>query len=184
MVKTKINSSFFTQNRKKLSALMQNNSAGVFNSNDIMPSNADGSMKFLQNSDLFYLTGINQEETILLLDPSNKDADKREVLFIRDHNPDLEVWEGKKLSNSEASDISGIKSVTDLSKFEHVFHDIMCQRENIYLNTNDHDRSANTVESSDMRFINYCRKNYPLHNYCRVSQLIYFLRFIKLPEEV
>ncbi len=184
MLKINIKSSFFAENRKKLSALMQKNSVAVFNSNDIMPSNADGSMKFLQNSDLFYLTGINQEETILLLDPHNIEADKREILFIRDYNPELEVWEGKKLSPSDASEISGIKTVMELSKFDHVFHDIMCDRENIYLNTNDHDRSSTTVESRDMRFIKYCRKNYPLHNYCRISSLIYSLRAVKSPEEI
>lgn len=184
MQKLNINSSFFTENRRKLSELMLKDSAAIINSNDIMPTNADGELKFLQNSDLYYLTGIEQEETILLLNPGNKDADLREILFIRDYNSDLEVWEGKKHSTEEASVISGIKTVMELSKFEHILHDIMCSKDNIYLNTNDHDRASNTVESRDIRFINFCKKRYPLHTYHRISPLIYSLREIKSPEEI
>lgn len=184
MLNPKINSSFFSENRSKLLSLMKNAALAVINSNDILPSNADGTMKFHQNSDLFYLTGINQEETILLLNPAGKDENKREILFIRDYNPEIEVWEGKKLSPEDATAISGIKTVVELSKFEHIFHDIMCNTEIIYLNTNDHDRAKNIVESRDTRFINYCRKYYPLHTYCRLSPLIYSLRVIKSKTEI
>lgn len=184
MKKITINSSLFTENRNKLTALLKNNSAAVINSNDIMPSNADGTLKFVQNSDLFYLTGIMQEETVLLLYPANSNEDHREILFIRDHNPDLEVWEGKKLSLKDASEISGIKTVMELSAFEHALHDIMCKAENIYLNTNDHDRAKNLVENRDMRFISYCKKNYPLHSYNRISPLIYRLREQKSEAEI
>ncbi len=184
MKKVQVNSSFFSENRQKLAKLMLKDSVAIINSNDIMPSNADGSMKFLQNSDLFYLTGINQEDTILMLDPSSPDESKKEILFIRDYNPELEVWEGKKLSPPDASEISGIKTVLELSKFESIFHDVMCTRQNVYLNTNDHDRSRNVVESRDMRFIKYCRNSYPLHTYHRLSKLIYSLRVIKSDEEI
>lgn len=184
MKKIEINSSFFTRNRKNLAALMKSDSCAVINSNDIMPSNADGSMKFIQNSDLFYLTGIEQEETVLLLNPSAKKEDMKEILFIRDYNPELEVWEGKKYSPEEASRVSGIQTVLGLSRFEDMLHDIMCKYENVYLNTNDHDRSANTVETRDLRFIALLKKKYPIHNYFRISSLIYSLRAIKSPEEV
>ncbi|MBL8015864.1 MAG: aminopeptidase P family protein [Ignavibacteria bacterium] len=184
MRKIEINSSFFTRNRKNLASLMKDNSCAVINSNDIMPSNADGSMKFIQNSDLFYLTGIEQEETALLLNPSAKNPDFREILFIRDHNPDLEVWEGKKYSPEEASLVSGIESVMGLSRFYDVLHDILCNTENVYLNTNDHDRASNEVETRDMRFIRQLMKKYPLHNYFRISPLLYSLRAVKAPEEV
>jgi len=184
MKKISINSSLFKENRKRLSSLMMKNSAAVINSNDIMPSNADGTMKFKQNSDLFYLTGIQQEETVLLLNPGNKNEDHREILFIRDHNPDLEVWEGKKLSLQLASEISGVKTVFELSRFEDALHDVMCSVDNIYLNTNDHDRSKNIVESRDIRFINYCKKYYPLHSYHRISPLVYSLRAVKSEEEI
>ncbi|HAX48132.1 MAG TPA: X-Pro aminopeptidase, partial [Bacteroidetes bacterium] len=184
MKKISIESSFFTENRKKLSALMMADSAAVINSNDILPSNADGTVKFIQNSDLFYLTGIEQEETILMLNPGSRNEDLREVLFIRDYNQDLEVWEGKKLSPAVASEISGIKTVYELSRFEDALHDTMCSVTNIYLNTNDHDRSKNEVESRDLRFINYCKKYYPLHSYHRLSPLIYGLRTIKSKTEI
>jgi len=184
MKKISINSSFFTENRKKLSALMIADSAAIINSNDILPSNADGTLRFIQNSDLFYLTGIEQEETILMLNPGNKNEDLREVLFIRDYNQDLEVWEGKKLSPAEASELSGVKTVYELSRFDDALHDTMCSVSNIYLNTNDHDRSKNIVESRDIRFINYCKKYYPLHNYQRLSPLIYGLRAVKSATEI
>jgi len=184
MKKISINNSLFKENRKRLSSLMMKDSAAVINSNDIMPSNADGTMKFKQNSDLFYLTGIQQEETVLLLNPGNKNEDHREILFIRDHNPDLEVWEGKKLSLQLASEISGVKTVFELSRFEDALHDVMCSIDNIYLNTNDHDRSKNIVESRDIRFINYCKKYYPLHSYHRISPLVYSLRAVKSEEEI
>ncbi|MCC6864597.1 MAG: aminopeptidase P family protein [Ignavibacteria bacterium] len=184
MKKIHINSSFFINNRDKLSKLLLKNSVAVINSNDIMPSNADGTMRFLQNSDLFYLTGIEQEETVLLLNPDNSDPESREILFIRDYNPDLEVWEGKKLSPEMASKISGIKNVVELSRFEFVLHDMLCYSNNIYLNTNDHSRAFNSVQSRDMRFISYCKKNYPLHNYQRISPLLYSLRVYKSPEEI
>ena len=163
---------------------MMADSAAVINSNDILPSNADGTVKFIQNSDLFYLTGIEQEETILMLNPGSRNEDLREVLFIRDYNQDLEVWEGKKLSPAVASEISGIKTVYELSRFEDALHDTMCSVTNIYLNTNDHDRSKNEVESRDLRFINYCKKYYPLHSYHRLSPLIYGLRTIKSKTEI
>lgn len=184
MKKITINSSFFTENRKKLSSLMIKNSAAIINSNDIMPSNADGTLKFVQNSDLFYLTGIQQEETILVLNPGNKNEEQREILFIRDYNPDLEVWEGKKLSTQLASEISGVKTVYELSRFESALHDIMCSVNDIYLNTNDHDRSKNEVESRDIRFINHCKKYYPLHSYHRISPLVYSLRAVKSQVEI
>jgi len=184
MKKISINSSFFTENRKKLSALMIADSAAIINSNDILPSNADGTLRFIQNSDLFYLTGIEQEETVLMLNPGSKNEDLREVLFIRDYNQDLEVWEGKKLSNAQASELSGVKTVYELSRFEDALHDTMCSVSNIYLNTNDHDRSKNIVESRDIRFINYCKKYYPLHTYQRLSPLIYGLRAVKSATEI
>ncbi len=184
MKKIEIKSSFFTRNRENLAALMKDNSCAVINSNDIMPSNADGSMRFIQNSDLFYLTGIEQEETVLLLNPYARNPESKEILFIRDYNPDLEVWEGKKYSPEEASKVSGIANVMGLSRFDDVLHDVMCKTENVYLNTNDHDRAANTVETRDLRFIRHLTSAYPLHNFMRISPLLYSLRAIKSPEEV
>ncbi|MBZ0203520.1 MAG: aminopeptidase P N-terminal domain-containing protein [Ignavibacteria bacterium] len=175
----KIESSHFVENRKRLAALLEPGSAAIINSNDIMPTNADGTMKFVQNSDLFYLSGILQEESVLLLYPQAIDEKSREILFIRDYNPELEVWEGKKLSPADATEISGVKTVQDLSKFESILADILCSVNNLYINSNEHDRADNIVETRELRFINYCRKRYPLHNYLRLAPLIYSLRVIK-----
>jgi Xaa-Pro aminopeptidase len=117
--------SFYKKNRERLSELLKNNSAAVINSNDIMPSNADGTMRFRQNSDLFYLTGILQEESVLLLHPDSSQKKYRENLFIRGYNPDVEVWEGKKLSPEDAGKISGVETVLDFSHFTDILHDIM-----------------------------------------------------------
>lgn len=179
-----INNSFFKGNRDKLSLLLKNDSVAVVTSNDIMPTNADGTMKFRQNSDLLYLTGILQEETILVLNPDAKDESGREVLFIRDQNPDLEVWEGRKLSLKEAGRISGINTVFELSKFEKFFHDVLCKVDNVYVNLNEHDRASDVVESRELRLIKKFRDKFPLHNYHRLAHLIYRLRVIKSPVEI
>jgi Xaa-Pro aminopeptidase len=184
MLNPKVETGFFVQNRKNLSPLLKENSIAVINSNDIMPSNADGSMKFRQNSDMFYFSGIMQEETMLLLYPGAAEKKNREILFIRDYNKDLEVWEGKKLSKDEAKDISGVQSVMELSKFDRVFRDLVSKVDNIYLNSNEHDRAENLVETRELRFIRQCLREYPLHNYMRLAPLIYRLRMIKSPEEV
>lgn len=179
-----IEPSFFEGNRKNLAKLLKPDSIAVINSNDIMPSNADGLMRFKQNSDLFYLTGILQEDTILVLFPDAKQRIGREVLFIRDYNPDIEVWEGKKLSPEEARKISGIETVFELSRFEHTFHDMVFNAENIYLNSNEHNRAKDEVESRDKRFIKHCKSLYPLHHYYRVAPLLHNLRVIKNETEI
>lgn len=183
MKNTQLDRNFFIENRNRLQKLMKNNSAAVLNSNDIMPTNADGMMKFRQNSDLFYLSGILQEETIFLMYPESPIEKFREVLFIRAYNPELEVWEGKKLTPDEARDISGIDTVLDISHFDDVLHDVFSHSENIYLNTNEHDRAKNIVESRDGRFIKRCMEKYPLHSYFRLAPLVYSLRVFKQPAE-
>lgn len=184
MNKPDINNSFFSANRENLFKLVKEDSVAVITANDIMPTNADGTMKFRQNSDLFYLTGIMQEETVLLLNPRSSDPEKREILFIRDVNPDLVVWEGKKLSVEEAAGISGIKTVLEMSKFEKTFHDVVCKVDNIYINLNEHDRAGNLVESREMRLIQKLMKVYPLHKFHRLAHLIYELRVVKSEVEI
>lgn len=184
MLNPDIDSLFFVQNRKRLSELLKENSVAVINSNDILPTNADGTMRFKQNSDLFYFTGIMQEETILLLYPGAKEERFREILFIRDYNKDLEVWEGKKLTVDDAKAISGISNVMELSKFEGMLHDLLSDADNIYLNSNEHDRASVKIQTKEFRFISYCRQMYPLHNYSRLAPIIYRLRQIKSPVEI
>lgn len=174
----------FERNRRKLGKLLLKNSLVVLNANDAMPTNADGTMGFHQNSDLFYLSGILQEETILLLAPDAFDENLREVLFLREPNKHLEIWEGHKLSREEAQKISGIKTIKWLSEFPAVFHQLMCEVEHVYLNTNEHQRAVVVVETRDARFIRDCQARYPLHQYHRLAPLMHQLRAVKEPEEI
>jgi Xaa-Pro aminopeptidase len=181
-----IGKELFTNNRKRLTKILKSGALAVFNSNDIMPTNADGTLGFKQNSDLYYLTGIQQEESMLVICPDFPDKKYREVLFLREPNELMEKWEGHKLTKAEAKDISGIETVLWLSGFEKLFHHMMTMGrvENVYLNTNEHYRAEVLVESRDARFIEWCKKTYPLHTYNRVAPLMSDLRRIKQPREI
>jgi Xaa-Pro aminopeptidase len=179
-----ISPELFIANRERLNTMLGESSMAVVNANDVMPTNADGSMGFHQNADLFYLTGIRQEETILVLFPTAWDEKLREVLFIREPNDLLRIWEGHKLSKEEATSLSGIKTVKWLSEFWSVFHQLMCEAEHVYLNSNEHYRAHVEVESRDARFIRECQRRYPLHEYHRLARLMHELRIVKSPAEV
>jgi len=181
-----IDSSLFSGNRKRLAALLHTSGMAVVNSNDIMPTNADGTMAFRQNSDLFYLTGINQEETILLLCPGAPEKHLKEILFIREPNELLEKWEGHKLTKKEATALSGVETVIWLSDFKKIFHHLMVMGgvSSVFLNTNEHYRSDVVVESRDARFIEWCKANYPLHRYERLAPLLASLRSVKSRLEI
>jgi Xaa-Pro aminopeptidase len=181
-----IGKELFTNNRKRLTKILKSGALAVFNSNDIMPTNADGTLGFKQNSDLYYLTGIQQEESMLVICPDFPDKKYREVLFLREPNELMEKWEGHKLTKAEAKEISGIETVLWLSGFEKLFHHMMTMGrvENVYLNTNEHYRAEVLVESRDARFIEWCKKTYPLHTYNRVAPLMSDLRRIKQPREI
>jgi Xaa-Pro aminopeptidase len=174
----------FINNRSSLKRLLLPNSIAVLNANDIMPTNADGSMGYLQNADLFYLTGIHQEETILLLAPDAFDPDHREIIFARQPNEHLAIWEGHKLKKEQVTAISGIKNVKWLPEFPVIFRQVMCEMENVYLNSNEHQRAVVTVETRDARFIRDCRKNFPLHRYHRLAPLMHQLRAVKSQFEI
>lgn len=154
-------------------------SVAVFNANDIMPTNADGTMRFKQNSDLFYLTGVDQEETILLLAPDARDADHREVLFLRETNEHIAIWEGEKLTVEQARKVTGIQTIYWLRDFDRVFNNLVTQSAHIYLNTNEHGRASVQVETRDMRFIKRCKKQFPLHKYRRSAPIMEHLRAVK-----
>lgn len=181
-----IGQNLFTTNRKRLVKLLKPNSIAVFNANDIMPTNADGTLGFKQNSDLYYLTGIHQEESILVVCPDFPDKNLREVLFIKEPNELMEKWEGHKLTKKEATDISGVPSVMWLSGFEKLLHHMLTigGAENVYLNTNEHYRADAVVQSRDARFIEWCKKTYPLHKYKRAAPLMADLRRVKQPREL
>lgn len=181
-----IDSSLFVSNRKRLVSELKPNSLALLNSSDNMPTTADGTMPFRQNSDLFYLTGINQEETILLLCPGFREESKREILFLREPNEHLEKWHGHKLTKAEATAMSGVRTVMWISEFEAMFHHLMVMSgsENVYLNTNEHYRAEVVVQTRDARFIEWCQQRYPLHTYQRLAPIMAKLRVVKQPQEI
>lgn len=174
----------YIQNRARLKKKLKPNALALFNSNDIMPTNADGTMPFRQNNDLFYLSGIDQEESILLIYPDFHDNKLKEILFVTETNENIAIWEGHKYTKEEATEASGIETVFWLSQFEQVFNTLMAEAEYVYLNTNEHLRAASTVETRDLRFINWCRTKYPLHKYERIAPVMHQLRAIKSPHEI
>jgi len=176
--------SLFALNRQRLAQKILPRSLALLNANDIMPTNADGSMGHLQNADLFYLTGIHQEETMLLLAPDVYDVNHREILFVRQPNEHLAIWEGRKLTKEQATAASGIKNVKWLSEFPVIFRQVICEMDNVYLNTNEHQRADVSVETRDTRFIRDCQKSFPLHRYQRLAPLMHELRVVKSAPEI
>ena len=179
-----IDPALFVSNRQRVSEQLLPHSVAVVNANDVLPTNADGSLAMHPNADLFYLSGIEQEESILVLSPNAPDEKLREVLFLREPSEHLKIWEGHKHSKAEASSISGIKTVKWLSEFRGVFHTLMCDAQHVYLNSNEHKRAVVEVETRDARFVQDCRQRYPLHQYHRLARLMHDLRAIKSQPEI
>lgn len=181
-----IDQSLFINNRKRLVKELKPGSVAVFNANDIMPTNADGTMRFRQNNDLFYLSGVDQEETILVLCPDYPDKKYREVLFLRETSELIATWEGHKLTKEEARQQTGIETVLWTSEFHKLFHTMMVMGgvEFVYLNTNQHYRAEVAIGTRDARFIKWCQEKYPLHKYERVAPIMAKLRAIKSAEEI
>jgi Xaa-Pro aminopeptidase len=177
-------SSLFTTNRNRLRERLPPKSLVVLLSNDVMPTNADGTLGYRQNSDLFYLSGVVQEETILLLFPDAHDEKNREILFVREPTEKVETWEGHKLTKDEAKALSGVERVKWTSEFRGLFHRLMCECEHVFLNTNEHVSAAGTVESREQRFAQETLRRYPLHDYHRLARLMHELRLVKQPEEI
>jgi len=174
----------FVANRENLKRLLLPNSVAVVNSNDILPTNADGTLLLRPNSDLFYLTGIEQEESILLLYPDSHDEKFREILFLREPSEHAQIWEGHKLTKAEAKQISGVERVSWLSEFPAVFRRVMCECEHAYLNTNEHKRADIIVETREARFVRDTQRLYPLHDYQRLARLMHELRAVKSDAEI
>jgi Xaa-Pro aminopeptidase len=163
---------------------MDKNSIAIFNSNDELPSNGDAIHRFKQNSDLIWLTGIEQEETMLILFPDNPDPKYREVLVLTRPNELKEKWDGHRLRSHEAASISGITTIIWLDTLEGVLQPWIHLADTIYLNTNENDRKANLVPVRDYRYAAAMRERYPLHNYKRSARLLKELRAIKTPLEI
>jgi Xaa-Pro aminopeptidase len=179
-----LSAEFYIRNRQKLAQKLAKDSVAIFNSNDIMPTNADGTMRFRQNNDLFYLCGIDQEETILLIAPDCPNPAWREILFLRETNEHIAVWEGHKYTKEEAEAASGIKNIHWLSDFDQIFNSVMALSERVYLNTNEHLRAGVVVETRDARFIKSCKERFPLHEYERLAPIMHELRGAKEQAEI
>ena len=179
-----IASELFTGNREKLAKLLAPGSIAVFQSNDLMPTSADGVMPFVQDADLYYLTGIDQKETILVMFPDYPDEKMREVLFVKQTNDHIAIWEGHKYTKEEASKASGINRIMWINDFKQTFNTLMADAQEVYLNSNEHIRAVVEVETRNARFTKWCQTQYPLHNYRKVAPLMHELRAIKSEHEI
>lgn len=174
-----IDCNLFIKNRDRFCKELKPNSLALFNSNDIMPTNADGTMLFRQNNDLFHLSGVDQEESILLIFPNAKEHENKEILFLKETNKYIAVWEGEKLDKKKAFDISGIKTVYWLDEFESVLKLLITDADYVYLNSNEHLRAKIEVETRDMRFGKWIREVYPNQNYELSAPIMHKIRALK-----
>ena len=179
-----LNPEIFINNRKRFTEKMEKNSIAIFNSNDELPTNADQLYRFKQNSDLIWLTGIEQEDSMLVLYPDNPDPKFREVLVLVRPNELKEKWDGHRLRVNEATVISGITSIIWLDVLDGMLQPWIHWAENIYLNTNENDRKANLRQVRDYRYAEKMRRRFPLHNYKRSAKILKELRAIKTALEV
>jgi Xaa-Pro aminopeptidase len=179
-----LNPELFITNRKRFIKQMEPNSIAIFVSNDEMPSNADALYRFKQNSDLYWLTGIGQEDSMLILFPDNDDKKFREVLVLVRPNELKEKWDGKRLRKSEATAISGIETIIWLDSLDGVLQPWVHLADNIYLDSNENDRKASVIQTREYRFIHEMKARYPLHNYRRAARIMKDLRAIKTPLEI
>lgn len=180
-----IDSELFTSNRKRLSSRLPRNAFAIFHSAEIPWRCADGSMRFIQNSDLFYLTGADQEETVLVLCPGHADESMREILFVRETSELITIWEGHKLTREQATEVSGIANVKWTTEFDSVLRRLARDFDTIYLNYNEHGRSAAPIGySRDDRFRERCQALHPNHRYERLAPHLHELRAVKSEIEI
>ena len=179
-----IGNHIYKKNRDKFISKMKKDSIAVFNSNDIYPIGADSTFPFEQHRDIFYLTGIDQAETILLLSPQAQEIKNREILFIKKTDKNIEIWEGPKLSKQNARLISGIDKILWLNEFDSTLKKIASQNNGIYLNKNEHYRNNSKTQTREDRFILKFKKEYPTHSVYRSNPILQHLRSIKDPLEI
>ena len=175
---------FYKNNRNKFCKNLTPNSLAIFNSNDVYPISADSTMSFQQQRDLFYLCGVDQEESILLLFPDATEAKHREILFLRETNDHIAVWEGAKLSKPQATKLTGIETIYWLNDFYRVFQELSTQCDRFYFNTNEHYRQAVETQTREDRFIEWCKKQYPAHGVAKSNPILQQLRSVKEEEEI
>ncbi len=163
---------------------MKPSSLAIFNSNDIYPISADSTIPFKQHRDIFYLSGADQEESILCLFPDSKNPKNREILFLKETNEEIAIWEGEKLTKERAFEVSGIETVYWLTDFEKVLKSLMSEAKQVYLNTNEHFRASTEVQTREDRFIEWVRKEYPAHTFLRSAPILHQIRSVKKPLEI
>lgn len=179
-----LNPEIFVQNRKRFTGRMEKNSIAIFNSNDELPANGDAIHKFKQNSDLYWLCGIEQEDTMVIFFPDNPDPKFREVLVLVRPNELKEKWDGKRLRAEEARKLSGMDTIVWLDTLDGLLQPWIHLADTIYLNTNENDRKSNYVPVRDYRYAEAMRQRYPLHQYKRSARIMKDLRAIKTAEEI
>ena len=179
-----IDRELFIKNRAKFTAKMKPNSVAVFNSNDIYPVSADSSLPFAQHRDIFYLSGVDQEESILLLFPDAPYENLKEILFLKETNEHIAIWEGEKLTKDRALEVSGIKNVIWLQDFHKTLKEIMTYAETMYINTNEHYRAVVETETREARFVKWWKENYPAHKVEKSNPILQRIRSIKESEEI
>lgn len=174
----------FIKNRSKLITELPPKAIAIISSNDIMPTNADGSMGFIQQTDLFYLSGLDQEETILLIYPDAPEAHLREIAFVRETSELISIWEGHKYTKEEATAISGIKNIQWTSTFEAILKTLIYSAESIYMIDNEHMRNSSLVETQNARLVKELKNKYPLHHIGRLAPILNTLRMTKEEAEI
>jgi len=179
-----IDSHLFIKNRAAFISKMKSNSLAIFNSNDLYPISADSTMPFEQHRDIFYLSGVDQEESVLVLFPDCPKNKHREILFLKETNEHIAVWEGEKLTKEKAFETSGIKTVYWLQDLEKILFEIMTQCDTIYINTNEHYRASVETETREARFTKSLREKYPAHSVAKSNPILQRLRSVKDPIEL
>ena len=179
-----IDSKLFTKNRAKFVAQMIPNSIAVFNSNDIFSTGADSTLPFHQHRNIFYLSGVDQEESILVLFPDAKDQTHKEILFLKETNDHIAIWEGAKLNKKQARETSGVQTVYWLDQFDSVFEQLMNEVKTVFFNNNNHYRQAVEMETREDRFIKTVKQKFPNHKIENNFPIMEALRGIKEPEEI
>lgn len=175
----RINKELFIYNRKRFTEQMEGNSLAIFNSNDIYPVSADSTLPFQQHRDIFHLSGVDQEESVLVLFPNCKNEAHREVLFLRETNEHIAIWEGERLTKEAAFDVSGIKTVYWLSQMENILNTLLAEADTIYINTNEHLRANTEVETREGRFTKRLLPKYPAHQVRKSAPIMHRIRSVK-----
>lgn len=174
----------FVKNREKFTRRMKANSLAVFNSNDIYPISADSTIPFQQHRDIFYLSGVDQEESVLVLFPDCSNEKHREILFLKETSELIAVWEGEKLNKEQAWEVAGIRTVYWLEQFDTIFKTLMAEAEGVYFNTNEHLRAGTEVQTREDRFILKCRADYPAHQVHKSAPIMHEIRSVKEKAEL